>query len=406
MRASGDGSRTPPRERIGASTMALALSVVLVGTIGADRVGAAEGYSRAHRVVAALAPMSTSVAVDADGNLHVAFLEDHAPSRLRYATDRGGWRVETVARRVGFEAQPSIAVAPDGHVVIAFARITCPAEPGGLCEDPADDPLARIMVASNASGSWRVRARSHGPADVWPALAIDAAGRVHIAFQRQLWPPGGPDSGIWHLTNRGGWHETQVASGRGRCHADQLPSIAAGPGGRIWIAYSAARRQGAGCGGSGGIRIATRIDGPWVREIVTTGRDDVAPVVALDRVARPGLIFDRGGVGVRFTRRIGGSWRPHVAVSAGQEGALAFGEDGVAHVAAEGGGGIQVAVGGLAGSSRVTVYRGPLDYGTFGGPGIALHPVSGLERIVFGRSEPDATPLEDELGVYLVRERP
>ncbi len=96
----------------------------------AAQVSAAEGWTAARRVVAALAPLSTSVAIDADGHLHVAYLQDHDPGGLRYATDRGGWHWETVAADVGFEAQPSIAVAADGHVVIAFARMTCPASPG------------------------------------------------------------------------------------------------------------------------------------------------------------------------------------------------------------------------------------------------------------------------------------
>lgn len=399
-------------KRVGAARVRALLVVgVLAAVAGgttavAAQAPAAEGWTAARRVVAALAPLSTSVAIDADGHLHVAYLEDHDPGGLRYATDRGGWHWETVAADVGFEAHPSIAVAADGHVVIAFARMTCPASPGGVCDDPDDVPVSRIMVASNAGGAWRVRARSAGPADVWPSLAI-AGGHLHIAFQRQLWPPGQAAGGTWYLTNAGGWHETQVASDAGRCFADQIPSIAAGPSGRVWIAWSAPRSPAGGCGGSAGIRVATSAaGGAWTRETVTTRRDDVQPVLALDPAGRPGLIFDRAGVGIRFTRRIDGDWRPLTAVSDGAEGSLAFDRDGVAHVAAEGAGGIVVAVGCLRGFTRTRVYAGPVDYGTYGGPGIALLPGSGLARVVFGRSEPDATPLEDELGLYLVRERP
>jgi hypothetical protein len=52
------------------------------------------------------------------------------------------------------------------------------------------------------------------------------------------------------------------------------------------------------------------------------------------------------------------------------------------------------------------VYAGPVDYDTFGGPGIVVDPDTGLSRIVFGRSEPDSTPTEDELGLYAVRQKP
>ena len=385
-------------------TIAGALALVLATALPA--AAAAPGWTAPRRVVAALSPLSVSAAIDADGHLHVAYLEDHERTGLVYATDRGGWHKEVIAPDLGFEAQPSIALDAAGHVFIAFARMTCPASPDGVCDDPDDVPISRIFIASDQSGTWRTRARTVGPADVWPALAVDAQGRLHIAFQRQLWPPGRAGSGVWEATNAGGtWHESQVASGEDRCWLDQIASIVVTPVGRTWIAYAAARVPGRGCGGSAGIRVASRTSGAWTRETVTSDRDDMQPVLALDPTGGLGLVFDRGGEGIRYTRRHDGRWRSLVAVSTGAEGSLAFDARGVAHVAAEGGGGIQVAVRTPSGFARTTVYRGPVDYDTYGGPAIVLAPATGLARVVFGRSEPDSTPLEDELGLYLVRER-
>jgi len=387
-----------------ATTVLAAPLLVAVLAVGAP-AHAADRYTTATRVVAAVAPLSVDAAVDADGFLHIAYLDDHEPKGLTYATDRGGWHKVLVRADVGFEAQPSIALDADGYAFIAYARIECPDEVGGICDDPEDEPISRIHVATNRTGAWTSRVRSAGLADLWPSLAF-SGGHLHIAFKRQLWPPGHVDSGVWYLTNDGGWHESQVASGRWRCFRDQIPSIAVSAGGRVWIAYEAARKPSDGCGGTAGIRVAERLgDGAWHRETLTTDRDDVQPVLALDAARRPGLVFDRSGEGVRFTRRLGGDWTALRNVSSGGEADLVFDAASRAHVAVESHG-IQVAVWSGSGFARTQVYSGPVDYGTYGGPAIVLAPDSGLARIVFGRSESDDTPVEDELGVYLVKERP
>jgi hypothetical protein len=351
--------------------------------------------------VAAYRPLSVSAVLDGGGRIHVAWYEDQSIAGdpgIFYATSRGGWHRERVTTGDSFYASPSIAVDDAGTVYIAFARLTCPTP---TCETGT----SRVMVAKRgASGSWTVTPRTSGPADLAPSLSIHA-GRLHIAFQRHTFPGGRGDaaSGIWYATNASGsWSQTQVTTANGRCLVDQLPSLALDDRGHAWIAYEGVR-SGASCGGfSGGLRLATNVSGSWTRATLTTNADDFGPSLALDRLGRPGIAFDRAGVGVEFMRSAGSGWSSAALVDGqGGEPTLAFDSAGRPRVAYERGGTWYAAL--ASGWQRTRLYGGPVDYGTYGGPAV-LVPRSGDARVVYAVAEPDDDSSEDELGVFLVRQ--
>ncbi len=379
----------------------IVMAAVLCALALAAPAAAAPGWSEPARVVAALEPSAPSVVVDANFALHVAYHEGYldAPPGVFYATNASGaWRKERVTTGGDGYARPSIALDGHGNVFIAFALLTCP--------DPScEGGTSRIHVATNKSGSWVTKPRTSGPADLAPSLVV-RGGKLHVAFQRRTFPDflGAASSGIWYATNEGGsWSATQVASAEGRCYLDQFPSLALDAAGRAHIAYERPRTP-PDCGGSSaGIGLVTNGSGAWARSKISRDRDDFGPSLALDRAARPGVTFDRAGEGIQFTRRQASGWKPLSQVAVGGEASLAFDADSRPHVAYEHNG-VRYATRSAGAWLQTRVYAGPVDYGTYGGPRIVVMP-SGLARIVFARSEPGDPPLEDDLGMYVVRQR-
>ncbi|MBA3959290.1 MAG: hypothetical protein H0X60_02680 [Chloroflexi bacterium] len=385
---------------MGRTMRSLVVAVGLAVLLAAP-AAAVPGWSAPARVVAALEPSAPSVALDANGALHVAYHEGYldAPPGVFYATNEGGsWHKERVTTGGDGYARPSIALDGEGNVFIAFALLNCP--------DPScESGTSRVNVATNKSGSWVAKPRTAGPADLAPSLVVKD-GKLHVAFQRRTFPGflGAASSGIWYATNAdGSWVSTQVASAEAKCYVDQFPSFALDASGRAFIGYERPRTP-PDCGGfSAGIGLVTNESGSWVRSRISRESDDFGPSLALDRDGRPGVTFDRAGAGVQFTRRLASGWKTPSQVAVGGEASLAFDADGHTRVAYESSG-IWHATKSGGTWLRTQVYAGPVDYGTYGGPRIVVKP-SGLARILFARSEPGDPALEDDLGIFMVRER-
>jgi hypothetical protein len=176
----------------------------------------------------------------------------------------------------------------------------------------------------------------------------------------------------------------------------------------VKVAYEALRTFAPNhpCGpASEGIRLATRSGSAWPKETLSTESDDVMPDLELDPSGRPGLIWDRAGSGIRFTRWSGGAWTALTKASNGDDGALAFDQAGHPVVTYEiGGVGVAVRTGGAW--HRTTVYSGPVDAGTSGGPDVVIHPTSGLGRVVIAIAEHSPPIGPEDTGIYVSREQP
>jgi len=131
---------------------------------------------------------TTSIAVDGAGRAHVCF---SAPrNTLQYATNAGGaWTVEEAAgtfEDLGFSC--ALALDADGRAHIAYQ---------------GDDDL---RYTTNASGAWQAETIDTG-GGVYNSIAVDESGVVHVSFA--------PNSGgIGYATDAGGaWTVTTIDPG-------------------------------------------------------------------------------------------------------------------------------------------------------------------------------------------------
>ena len=191
----------------------------------------------------------------------------------------GSWTTTRITTNTG-DAEPSIARDAAGHLHIAFGS-----EASGV---------ARIAYATNVTGSWVVTYATPGTAgmvDRHPVIAIDAAGKAHIAYER-MDPNGGiaPFGSQWirYATNAGGtWTTTTVASGNSWRFE---PSIALDPSGHPRIAYWL---DASGGGGASGVFMAAFDGSSWVTTTISDSPYDVGPSLAVDAVGHAHVLYQR-----------------------------------------------------------------------------------------------------------------
>lgn len=106
----------------------------------------------------------SSVKADADGNLHVSFMN----GGFYYATNAtGGWVSTLIDGNVGAAANSSLVLDRDGHVHITYG----------------DYENGDLHYATNASGDWTTGDVDTGDdRGYWSSLAIDDAGFLHVSY--------------------------------------------------------------------------------------------------------------------------------------------------------------------------------------------------------------------------------
>ncbi len=227
-----------------------------------------------------------------------------------YATDAGGtWASETVD--VDAASDPSIALDPNGHVVIAYVK----------------DNVVR--VARNATGSWVSEGAVTTDTASRPSLGVDEANHVHVAFV------GGGD--VWIVTNYAGlWTSVRLATnadapslavynsldfavayrrsganagtwltdydfGFGtttttrltRSSAESAPSLALDAANHAYVAVA---RDGTAA--NPGIYLVSNRTGSWVTTQVTTDLDANDPSIVLDPTNHASIAYERVLVGI------------------------------------------------------------------------------------------------------------
>ena len=257
---------------------------------------------------------TVGLAVAPDGTASIAYAEFFATDgtpladrAVRVTTGKpGAWTTTRVADDTG-DASPAIARDAVGHLHVAFGT-----NAGGL------DGLS---YATNASGSWvvtPVTPGAAGQADRHPAIALDAAGKAHIAFERSTDDPL-PDGtvSIGYATNAtGSWASSVVALGP-EYRLD--PSIALDASGRPRIAYWIDNGAGA-LGSAGGVRLATFNGSTWATATISSSPLDGRPSLAIDTLGRSHVLFARAAAVLDLRRP---------AVPVGARAALLVGHAGV-----------------------------------------------------------------------------
>ena len=272
--------------------------------------------------------------VDAAGVRHVAVGRTGEEPGVWYGTDAGGhWTVERLTDQAP-DGAVGLAVAPDGSAAIAYAEslaadgtpLSDPAvrvttgKPGAwtttrIADDTGDASPAiardaaghlhlafgitaagvdRLDYATNASGSWVVAPATPGVAgqsDRHPSIAVDAAGKAHVAFERSTDAPlpNGTVSVLYVTNAAGPWTASTVGSGL-EYRLD--PSIALDTTGRPRMAYWLDNGGGT-LGSAGGVRLATLNGSTWSTATLSSSPLDGRPSLAIDTVGRSHVLYER-----------------------------------------------------------------------------------------------------------------
>jgi hypothetical protein len=109
----------------------------------------------------------TSIAVDAEGTVHIAYYHDTAEDDLEYATNASGnWVTSKIDSQGNVGHSAALALDHDGFVHITY-------------QDFTDNKLQKY--ATNRSGTWEIGALSAaGVGDA--SIAVDSLDNVHIVF--------------------------------------------------------------------------------------------------------------------------------------------------------------------------------------------------------------------------------
>jgi len=282
------------------------------------------------------------------GAVHVVAAGSGSQNRgIWYVTNGSGqWIAERLttlptgsADREEYDGEPSIALAADGSVWIAFTRWEC--------RECAPNPSEGVFVMGNPSGSWSdpvrvAKAQSNSP-------SLDARdGAVHLAYAFGMLPVPGPEEypTFYGTDAGGGWTFREVAG-----NAD-YPQLSVGPDGLVQVLHL-----------NMGVRLATA-ESPSsafaVESVYGDGNEwgpllgtdtDGRPVAAWTSVANENEVF--------YSSRFSGSWSPPVAVMDGVLQGLVVDGAGTAHlIASSEAGGLVYTIGRDAFAEPVSLFAG------------------------------------------------
>jgi hypothetical protein len=160
-----------------------------------------------------------AMAMDGDGNLHVAYYCDDGCSDLRMSSRINGvWQNETVASTLNIGNDPDIAIDSQGTIHIVSQYLNS----------------KRIYLHSGTPGSWTEQTGLSGSNAYWPVVSVDSNDAVHISYH---FATTAKDvmymtnaSGSWSTASKinewGGWGSEMVIDANDDIF---IPNIASGP---------------------------------------------------------------------------------------------------------------------------------------------------------------------------------
>lgn len=218
-----------------------------------------------------------SIAIDADGLIHIAY--EMLGADLRYVVGDGiTWSQSTITLQGSL---PSLALDTQGRPHVSFT--------GG----PGIDDL--IYGERNGAGWQFETVDAVGTTGEWSELRLDAEGFPHITYGRIL------SAGDWDLRyafkDAGGWHVELI-------DADAMAlwnGLGLGPDGTVHVAYTAP-------GGTWGrVKYATRGANGWsIQVIEPQGGSDLS--MAVDALNRPHIAYRGAGETLKYATFNGAQW--------------------------------------------------------------------------------------------------
>lgn len=261
-----------------------------------------------------------TIAYDTAGVAHIAAYVSGGGGGLVEIDDAAGTVTETVVTSEPLTDRPSIAVAPNGTVEIAYAGGTNPgvfiasnagsgwsivqvasgsaigprmtidasnnAHVAWVGVDPTSGSTTGIQYATESSGSFAISTATTNEFDASPDIAVSGDGTVHIVFTRNT----GRNAALMELRGQPGqWRTVRLARG-----PTDTPDIELDPSGHEHVAY-------ASLASSGGIRYVTNASGHFVNVFVANGQPGPGLAVTSAGVAYidytvPGTGANPGGV--------------------------------------------------------------------------------------------------------------
>ena len=137
-----------------------------------------------------------AMAMDADGNLHVAYYCDDGCSDLRLSSRINGvWQNETVASTLNIGNDPDITIDSQGTIHIVSQYLN----------------NKRIYLHSGTPGSWTEQTGLSGGNAHWPVVSVDSNDAVHISYHF-----GNIQKDVMYMTNASGsWSTASMIEGYG-----------------------------------------------------------------------------------------------------------------------------------------------------------------------------------------------
>ncbi|MED5497776.1 MAG: putative Ig domain-containing protein, partial [Candidatus Thermoplasmatota archaeon] len=158
------------------------------------------------------------MAMDSDGNLHVAYYCDNGCSDLRLSSRMDGvWQNETVASTLNVGNTPDIVIDSQNTIHIVSQYVN----------------NKRIYLHSGTLGSWTEQTGLSGGSAHWPTVDVDSNDAVHISYHL-----GNTQKDVMYMTNASGsWSSATMIAGYGGWGSDMtidanddifIPNIAPG----------------------------------------------------------------------------------------------------------------------------------------------------------------------------------
>ena len=137
-----------------------------------------------------------AMAMDGDGNLHVAYYCDDGCSDLRMSSRINGvWQNETVASTLNIGNDPDITIDSQGTIHIVSQYLN----------------NKRIYLHSGTPGSWTEQTGLSGGNAHWPVVSVDSNDAVHISYHF-----GNTQKDVMYMTNASGsWSTASMIEGYG-----------------------------------------------------------------------------------------------------------------------------------------------------------------------------------------------
>jgi len=233
-----------------------------------------------------------AVALDAKGQPHIAYL-DAASGTLKHAVKSSGWSLSTIAG--GAAGHTSIDVDKSGKFHISFLR------------------QGTLWYATGKPQSWTLDQVDKTPGTgLMTSLAVDAAGRAHIAHGEGT-PPFGATKLRYTTNSPAGVWTSQTPAPLAKAHGS-FPSIAVAPSGDVHISHYPEE--------AGPLYLTSRVKGAWKTESPDpTGDVGSFSTIELDSKEHAHIAY-RGITNkeLRYATNAGGAWKVQILYATGNSG--------------------------------------------------------------------------------------